>query len=216
MIRFAPAGGLRRLLVLGAHSDDGEIGCGGTVLRLVQDNPALAVRWIVFGGADPVRAREATESARALLKGAKDPEIAVHGFRDSFFPYTGGEIKETFEKLKKDFQPDLILTHYHDDAHQDHRVVSSLTWNTFRDHCILEYEVPKYDGDLWRPNFYVPLSEEISRKKVRHVMESFPSQAKRAAWFTEDTFWAPLRLRGVESNSPSKFSEGFWARKIVL
>ena len=207
---------LAYVLCLGAHSDDIEIGCGGTILRLAQANPDLRVRWVVFCGADEKRAAEARESAERYLEGVRHKEVIVGTFRDAFMPYLGADVKDFFEStVKPDFKPDVIFTHFRDDRHQDHRLLSDLAWNTWRDHLILEYEVLKYDGDLGRPNLYAPLSEAVCKRKIELLMKGFPTQAARQ-WFSEDTFWAMLRIRGVESNSPTKFAEAFHARKMVL
>ena len=212
-INLAPNAPLR-LLCLGAHSDDIEIGCGGTILRLVAEYPQVDVHWIVFGSQGH-RLEEAYASANAFLASVENKNIVVKDFRDGFFPYRGEEIKEYFEQLKQQVSPDLIFTHYRHDLHQDHRLINELTWNTFRDHLILEYEVPKYDGDLGSPNFFVRLDESTGQRKVKYLMDHFGSQQHRD-WFTEDTFLALLRLRGVESKSPSKYAEAFYCRKIVF
>ena len=201
------------VLCLGAHSDDIEIGCGGTVLKLVAANPGLTVHWVVLS-ADDHRADEARASAERFLGGAMNQEVEVASFRERYFPHLP-ELKEFFDALGGRSQPDLVLTHHGGDAHQDHRAVAELTWNTFRDHLILEYEIPKYDGDLGRPNVFVQLDEDLARRKVRAVLEGFPSQAGHF-WFTEETFLALLRLRGVEARSPGGYAEGFHARKLVL
>jgi LmbE family N-acetylglucosaminyl deacetylase len=202
-----------RVLALGAHSDDIEIGCAGTILRLIADRAVESVCWVVLSGKD-ARAEEARVSAEALLAGAPDHQILQPGFRDGFFPYDGAEIKGFFEDLKS-FEPDLILTHQRDDLHQDHRLTCQLSLNTFRDHLILEYEVPKYDGDMGRPNVFVPINDEIRRRKVEHLLTYFDTQLSRR-WFTEDLFSGLLRLRGMECNSPSNFAEAFYSRKTVL
>jgi LmbE family N-acetylglucosaminyl deacetylase len=202
-----------RLLVVGAHSDDVEIGCGGTVLRLVEDGLVASVGWVVLSAAGE-RAGEARASAAAFCAKAPEHEVVVGEFRDGFLPYQGWEVKEFFEGLKR-FDPDLVLTHRRDDAHQDHRLVGELTWNTFRDHLVLEYEIPKYDGDLGQPNVFVALDRARCERKIDLLMEHFRSQRDRR-WFTEDTFWSILRLRGLESNSPSTYAEAFHARKLVL
>lgn len=202
------------LLCLGAHSDDIEIGCGGTVLRLIEDYPDLEVTWVVFG-AQGARAGEARQSAEALLNQARVKRIEIKDFRDGYFPYVGGGIKDTFEQLKKEISPDLIFTHHRQDLHQDHRLLSELTWNTFRDHLILEYEIPKYDGDFGSPNCFVPLKEEICAQKVGYILENFKTQEGRH-WFTADTFWSVLRLRGIECGSASKYAEAFYCRKITI
>jgi LmbE family N-acetylglucosaminyl deacetylase len=209
---FTKGPGLR-LLCLGAHSDDIEIGCGGTVLRLLEENPAAEVCWAVLG-ASGARTAEAQKSAQLFLANARQKEVITREFRDGYFPYLGAEIKDFFEELKRKFSPDLILTHCREDLHQDHRVVAELTWNTFRNHLILEYEIVKYDGDLGRPNFFVSLSGALAARKIRNILDCFQSQ-KNKAWFTEDTFLSILRLRGVESNAPEKYAEGFYCRKLA-
>ena len=203
-----------RVLALGAHADDIEIGCGGTVLRLLAEHPDLEVDWVVLSG-DGERAAEATESAAAFLQGAAAARIAVERFRDGFLPYTGAQVKEYFEGLKSRVSPDLVLTHRLEDRHQDHRLVAELTWNTFRDHLILEYEIPKYEGDLGQPNLFVPLERAHCERKVELLRKHFPSQAGRD-WFADQTFWSLLRLRGLESRAPSTFAEAFHARKLLL
>jgi len=202
-----------RILCLGAHSDDIEIGCGGTVLRLLEENPAAEVYWVVLGAAGS-RKTEAMESAKLFLAGVKKREVIIRGFRDGYFPQMWAEIKDFFEKLKQECQPDLIFTHFRKDLHQDHKLVSDLTWNTFRNHLILEYEIIKYDGDLGAPNFFIHLTESIVRKKIQTIVDSFKSQ-KDKSWFTEDAFSSILRLRGIESNSPGKYAEAFYGRKLV-
>jgi LmbE family N-acetylglucosaminyl deacetylase len=201
------------VLCLGAHSDDIEIGCGGTILKLVAADPDLKVHWVVLS-AQGDRADEARTSAERFLSGTPNQEVEVASFRERYFPYLP-DLKEFFDTLGGRVQPDLVLTHYGGDAHQDHRVVAELTWNTYRDHLILEYEIPKYDGDLARPNVFVGLDEDLARRKVRAALEGFPSQAGHF-WFTEETFLGLLRLRGVEARSASGFAEGFHARKLVL
>ena len=202
-----------RILCLGAHSDDLEIGCGGTILRLLNQHKNTNVRWVVFSS-DRARAKEARHSAELFLKRAAKKEITIKSFRDGFLPYTGTQVKEFFEGLKP-FAPDLILTHYRHDLHQDHRLLCELTWNTFRDHTILEYEIPKYDGDMGTPNFFVPLEEEICSQKTDYLLESFQSQRDKH-WFTAETFRSMLRLRGLECRSQTGYAEAFYARKIVL
>jgi LmbE family N-acetylglucosaminyl deacetylase len=199
--------------VIGAHSDDIEIGCGGTVMRLIRDVPDLSVTWAVMT-ANGDRVAEAQRSAEAMLTTVKDHEILLGSFRDGFLPYEGPPVKEYFEGLKR-VQPDLILTHYARDAHQDHRLVSELTWNTFRDHLILEFEIPKYDGDLGQPNAFVRLDTELARAKVEHLLTYFPSQHGRR-WFTEELFRSMMRIRGMESNAPDGYAEGFYCRKAVI
>jgi LmbE family N-acetylglucosaminyl deacetylase len=204
----------RHLLALGAHADDIEIGCGGTILRLAAEGRLAAVTWVVGSGTDD-RAAEARKSAEVFLAGVEQTRIEIAGFRDGFFPWQGDQVKELFEQLKREVAPDLILTHRRADAHQDHRTMAELTWNTWRDHLVLEYEIPKYEGDLGNPNLLVPLDRETAERKVELLLSCFPSQSGRA-WFTPDTFWALLRLRGMECNAPSGFAEGFHLRKAVI
>src|SRR6266513_355888 len=203
-----------RILCLGAHSDDIEIGCGGTVLRILEENPDAEVLWVVIG-ASGQRADEATASAKSFLARARQKEVIVKEFRDGFFPYIGAEIKGFFEELKRRCAPDLILTHCRNDLHQDHRLVADLTWNTFRNHLILEYEILKYDGDLGRLNLYVTLDEPVAERKVDGLLAAFPSQRDKP-WCTRDTFLSLMRIRGVESNSPTRLAEGFYCRKGVI
>jgi LmbE family N-acetylglucosaminyl deacetylase len=207
-------GSALRILCLGAHSDDIEIGCGGTILKLIKEHSRVDVYWVVFS-AESVRAQEARKSARKFLTNVRQKEIVIKKFKDGFFPYIGGEIKEFFEELKYKFTPDIIFTHCRHDLHQDHRLINELTWNTFRDHFILEYEIIKYDGDIGNPNFFVHLDEETCRRKIKYILESFKSQDQRG-WFTKDVFFSVLRLRGLESNSSHKFAEGFFSRKAIL
>jgi LmbE family N-acetylglucosaminyl deacetylase len=202
-----------RILCLGSHSDDLEIGCGGTLLKLIAGRRDVIAHWIVFSATDQ-RADEARKSAARFLAGA-EPDIEIKTFRDGFFPYLGPAVKEFFEALKLRFSPDLIFTHFRDDRHQDHRLISDLTWNTFRDHLILEYEIPKYDGDLGSPNFFVHLDQATCRRKVGHIIESFQTQRNRH-WFTEDTFLSLMRLRGVECGAGDGYAEGFFCRKAVV
>lgn len=203
-----------KILALGAHCDDIEIGCGGAILQLLSDYDVEEIHWIVFSS-NPVREKEATSSAEHFLANVKAKKIVIKNFRNGYFPFVGAEIKDYFEEIKSDFNPNLILTHYRDDRHQDHRCISDLTWNTFRDHLIFEYEIPKYDGDIGNPNFYIPLSEHIKKQKTDNLLKYFPSQSDKQ-WFTENTFESIMRVRGVESNAPSGFAEAFYARKVVL
>lgn len=203
-----------RVLCIGAHSDDIEIGCGGTILKLIESHNNIVFYWVVFSAAQQ-RTREAFESANNFLRHAKDKNIVIKNFRDSFFPYIGIEIKEYFEQLRQEFPPDLVFTHYRNDLHQDHRLISELTWNTFRNHMILEYEIPKYDGDLGSPNFFVHLNESLCNRKIQYIINNFKTQ-NESHWFAEETLLSILRLRGIESNAPSKYAEAFYCRKIVL
>jgi LmbE family N-acetylglucosaminyl deacetylase len=202
------------ILCLGAHCDDIEIGCGGTVLRLVEQFPAARFHWVVLSST-AVRSREAHSAAEHFLAGAGKQDIRIERFRESYFPWVGAEIKDYLEELKSDVDPDVILTHHRHDRHQDHRLVAELTWNTWRDHLILEYEIPKYDGDLGSPNVFVALDEATARRKVDGIVDHFPSQSHRA-WFDADTFRALLRLRGMEANAPSRFAEAFYGSKVVV
>lgn len=204
----------KNILCLGAHCDDIEIGCGGTILKYVREMEDLSVHWVVFSS-DDCREKEALRSANDFLKGVRRKHVEIHRFRNSYFPHQGAEIKEYFEKLKHEISPDMIFTHYRNDLHQDHRVINELTWNTFRDHLILEYEILKYDGDLGSPNAFVQLDETICKAKIKNILDIFRSQSDKA-WFTEDVFLSLLRIRGVESNAPDKYAEGFYCRKLII
>ena len=206
--------GARSVLCLGAHCDDIEVGCAGTLLKLLREGEVASVTWVVLT-ATPERAAEARASARTLLRGVPRTHVVVAEFRDGFLPYDGGAVKEFFEALKPTVAPDLIFTPSREDRHQDHRLVAELTWNTFRDHCILEYEIPKWDGDFGSPNVFVPLARALAGRKVRHLLRAFPSQRGRH-WYTEDVFRAVLRLRGMEANAPSGLAEAFYGRKLAL
>lgn len=201
------------VLCLGAHSDDIEIGCGGTILELAQSRPDLRFHWVVFS-AEGVRADEAVRSA-ALFTANGQCTLQLFSFRDGFLPAERAPVKEQFENLKALIDPDLILTHLQDDAHQDHRLLAELTWNTFRDHLILEYEVPKYDGDLGRPSVYVPLASETMERKCSLLLEVFVSQGTKR-WFSRELFQGLMRIRGMECNAPSGYAEAFHARKLVI
>lgn len=204
---------VRRILCLGAHSDDIEIGCGGSVLALAAAHPQIEVCWVVFS-ADERRRAEAQASASSFLAGVTVKTVVVHEFRDGYFPFEGAAIKDEFEKLKP-FTPDLVFTHCRHDLHQDHALLCQLTYNTFRDHLVLEYEIPKWDGDLRTPNVYVPLSAAVASRKIELLMQHFATQRSRD-WFTADTFQAVLRLRGLESRAAEGVAEGFYARKLLL
>ncbi len=204
---------LRTILCLGAHADDIEIGCGATLLRLLAEQSGLRVHWVVFG-ASGERVNEARRSAEEFLSGAGEREIIVHTFRDSYFPAQWTEIKDAFQELSRNVKPDVVFTHRRDDRHQDHHLLAELTWNAFRNHPVLEYEIPKYEGDLGHPSLYVPVSEAACQKKIEILHRCFPTQATKP-WFTPDTFWALLRLRGLECHSPTKFAEAYTARKLV-
>lgn len=201
-----------KILCIGAHPDDIEIGCGGTILKLTELHDTQ-VTWIVFS-ANPKRKKEAIESANMFLEKSGTKTIIVNNFDETYFPYDGRAIKQYFFQLYS-LNPDLIFTHHRRDSHQDHKLICELTWNTFRDHLIFEYEIPKYDGDLGNPNVYSILHKEIGEKKIRTIVKVFRSQEDRN-WFDEETFWALLRLRGVESNSITKYAEAFYVRKILI
>jgi LmbE family N-acetylglucosaminyl deacetylase len=201
------------VLALGAHSDDIEIGCGGLILHLLKQR-RVELDWVVFSAA-AARAREARRSAGLFLRGAARHRVAIHNFRDGFFPYDGAAIKKVFEQLKDAVRPDLILTHYRDDRHQDHRLLSELTWNTFRNHLILEYEIPKFDGDLGAPNCFVPLKRSACTRKVKYLKTVFGTQRDKH-WFSEETFMALMRLRGMECRAADGYAEAFYARKLVV
>jgi len=200
----------RRVLCLGAHADDIEIGCGGTVLQLC--NRGVEFRWVVFS-ATPVRAREAARSAARFLKGARQSSLTVGNFTDSYFPAELRQVKTFLHEVREQFEPDLIFTHARQDAHQDHRVINELTWNAFRNHLILEYEIPKYDGDLGAPNVFIPLTPAQKERKIRFLLNSFPSQRAKG-WFDAETFGGLMRLRGVESQT--RYAEAFYVRKLVI
>jgi LmbE family N-acetylglucosaminyl deacetylase len=212
LARFDPP--LAQVLCLGAHADDIEIGCAGAILLLAQSATPPAFTWVVFSS-DAVREEEALRSAQSLLRGTPAPRIRIEQFRDGFLPYDGARVKDVFEALKATTSPDLVLTHHRNDLHQDHRLIAELTWNTFRDHWILEYEVPKYDGDLGAPNVFVPLSEPLCARKIEAILRGFPSQNGKR-WFTEDVFRGLSRLRGVECNASSGYAEAFFCRKLVI
>jgi LmbE family N-acetylglucosaminyl deacetylase len=207
-------GAVSRVLCLGAHSDDIEIGAGGTLLKLAEKTNDLEICWVVFS-APGVRADEARLSADDFLSGIARKQIKIGSFRESYFPSEWPSIKEWLEEIKVNFVPDIVFTHYRDDRHQDHRVLSDLAWNTFRNHLILEYEILKYDGDLGQPNVFVPVSEQLCTRKIELLMKHFQTQSTRH-WFTSDTFEAMHRIRGIECVSPTGRAEAFYCRKMVL
>lgn len=202
------------ILCLGAHGDDIEIGCGGTLLKLLHKYDNVSCRWVVFS-ASAERKRECTASAEAFLEGAPESRLDVMSFRDGFMPFEGAKVKDCFERLKTEISPDVVFTHYMNDRHQDHRLVADLTWNTFRNHLILEYEVPKYDGDFGQPNVFVPLEESDCQRKIEFLLRCYQTQQSKQ-WFSADTFRAVLRLRGIEAGAESGFAEGLYGRKLVL
>jgi len=217
MLRLVPEAPARRplrLLCIGAHSDDLEIGCGGTVMTWLASMRAVEVTWVVLSAEGP-RASEARRSARALLARAVAHKVVIAAFRDGYLPAQYADVKNFFEERKKEINPDVVLTHWLQDRHQDHRLAAELTWNTWRNHLVLEYEIPKYEGDLAPPNAYVPIPETLARRKVAHLKRHFSTQ-RRKDWFVADNFLGLMRLRGMESRSPSGFAEAFHARKLVL
>jgi LmbE family N-acetylglucosaminyl deacetylase len=203
---------IRSILCLGAHADDLEIGCGGTLLEILARRHGIDVHWVVFNTSG-CRAEEAAVSAERFLALASRQRVVLLDYRDTFFPAAYESIKEYFEQIKHDVAPDLVFTHRREDMHQDHRVIAELTWCAFRDHVILEYEIPKYEGDLGAPNIFVPIEEAACRRKIETIVECFSSQHSKQ-WFSADTYWALLRLRGVECNSPTRFAEAFHSRKL--
>jgi LmbE family N-acetylglucosaminyl deacetylase len=213
-LQLAGSGDHLSILCLGAHSDDIEIGAGATLLSLLARGVRLDVRWCVLSGAGD-RRKEAEASAADFLSGSANARVEVLEFRDGLFPQQGEAIKSWFETLKAGPTPDVILTHRRDDAHQDHRTVSRLTWNTFRDHCILEYEIPKWDGDMGRPNLYVPIAADILQRKIDLLIAHFGTQRSKH-WFDAEIFRGQARLRGMECRAPERYAEAFFAHKLVL
>jgi len=203
-----------QILCLGAHSDDIEIGCGGTILRLREEYPDASIHWVVFS-AIGIRECEARRGAELFGGSSLACAPVLKTFRDGFMPYVGGEVKDVFEELKKAVSPDLVFTHTRADAHQDHRLLCELTWNTFRNHLILEYEIPKFDGDFGQPGVFVPLEKEVAQQKIDGLMAAFGSQRSKQ-WFDEETFRGLMRLRGMECVSHSGYAEAFYLRKMVL
>jgi LmbE family N-acetylglucosaminyl deacetylase len=210
-MKSLPLQGIKNVLCLGAHSDDIEIGCGGAVLRLTREMPGLAVWWVVFT-ADGRRQAEAKKSARVFLREAGKSYIVIKQFRNGYFPFEGALLKDFFESLKARVNPDLVFTHFRNDRHQDHRLISDLTWNTFRNHLIFEYEIPKYDGDIASPNFFMPLTGPVAMEKADNLCRFFSTQNNKH-WFDQETFLALMRLRGMECCS--KYAEAFYVRKMV-
>jgi LmbE family N-acetylglucosaminyl deacetylase len=200
-------------LFLGAHCDDIEIGCGGTLLRLVKEYPNSRFVWVVLSS-DTMRAKEVRQSYARFLDAAADKRLHIEQFRNGYFPYVGASIKDYFEQLKSKENPDLIFTHYRHDLHQDHRLVSELTWNTFRDHCIFEYEVPKYDGDVGSPNVFFSITRETGERKADYIEKCYRSQHSHR-WFTRETFLALMRLRGIECNAEEGLAEAYYCRKLI-
>ena len=205
----------QHILCLGAHCDDIEIGCGGALLELLAQHNNIKITWVVFAS-NEARRKEAELGAQLFTQNAKKLDLRILDFRDGFLPYSGTEVKEAFEQVKREIDtPDLIFTHSRHDLHQDHRNVSELTWNTFRNHMILEYEIPKWDGDLGIPNTFIHLSDEIGKQKIAYLQQAYNSQ-KTKNWFTDDLFWSLMRIRGMECNAPSNIAEAFFTRKLIL
>jgi LmbE family N-acetylglucosaminyl deacetylase len=213
-LQLGAAGDQLSVLCIGAHSDDIEIGTGATLLSLIARGVRLNVRWCVLSGAGE-RGNECKASAAEFLSGAASVQLEIMPFQDGFFPEQGQAIKSWFEELKKRVSPDIIFTHRRDDAHQDHRQVCQLTWNTFRDHCILEYEIPKWDGDMGQPNLYVPVSASLMQRKIDLLISHFGSQRSKQ-WFDPETFFGLARLRGMECRAPERYAEAFFARKLAV
>ena len=201
------------ILCLGAHCDDIEIGCGGTILRILQTRRDVAVCWVVLSS-NKKRAGEATAAAELFLKRARARTVRIEAFTDGHFPYQGAEIKRYFESLRRAISPSIIFTHYRNDRHQDHRMVSDTTWQTFRDSMILEYEIPKYDGDFGVPNVFAHLDASTCERKIRYIVRSYKTQRAKP-WFTDETLRAIMRLRGIESRAP-RYAEAFYGRKLTL
>lgn len=204
----------KQFLFIGAHCDDIEIGCGGTILKLAKEYPQATIHWVVLSS-DERRAAEAHRSSELFLANVASKAVTIKAFRNGYFPYIGAEIKDYFERLKHEVKPDVIFTHYGQDQHQDHRVLSDLTWNTFRNHFILEFEIPKYDGGLSSPNFFFPLQQSEYQRKVEILLQCFESERSKP-WFTKDTFMGLMRLRGIECNAPSGYAEAYYCRKAII
>jgi LmbE family N-acetylglucosaminyl deacetylase len=202
------------VLCLGAHCDDIEIGCGGTLLTLFRERADVHIYWQIFTST-PSRKKEAVAGAERFCSGAKSLDISILDFKDGFLPYEGSAVKDAMEAVKSKFSPDVVLSHYRHDLHQDHRKISELTWNTFRNHLILEYEIPKWDGDLGNPNTYIDIAEDVAHKKIAILQEVYNTQREKN-WFTDDLFWSLMRIRGMESNAASSLAEGFYLRKATL
>jgi len=202
------------VLCLGAHCDDIEIGCGGTLLTLLGQHPNVNVYWKVFTST-PSRKEEAIAGAERFCAAANSLEINVLDFRDGYLPYEGSAVKDAVQETKGEFEPDLVFTHYRHDLHQDHRKLSELTWNAFRDHLILEYEIPKWDGDLGSPNSFVAIEPTIASMKISALQAIYNTQQSKS-WFTDDLFFSLMRLRGMEANSPTQLAEAFYLRKLLV
>ena len=201
------------ILCIGAHCDDIEIGCGATLMRLAEERP-ISINWVTLASTQE-RAAEGRKSARLFLRHVRRSDVRIALFRDGFLPAQWADVKEYFETLKLLPRPDIIFTHARADLHQDHRVANELTWNTFRDHLILEFEIPKFDGGLTQPNCYVPVSRRIVDRKFRQLNRAYVSQRDKA-WFDAETIRGLMRLRGLECNAADGYAEAFHARKVRL
>ncbi|MEQ1826358.1 MAG: PIG-L deacetylase family protein [Pirellula sp.] len=211
---FFDLSGVRALVCIGAHPDDIEIGCGGTILSLLETNPEIRIDWVVVGCNGP-RKQEAIEAFHGWCRNATNCSVHTFEFQDTLFPSQQVEIKRAIHAIAESSNPDIVFTHRLEDRHQDHRTLSELTWNAFRNHLILEYEIPKYEGDLGNPNVFIPLADKVAHKKIDLLTRFFPSQHGKP-WFDAETFRALMHIRGVESKSASGYSEAFHARKIWL
>jgi len=202
------------VLCIGAHCDDIEIGCGGSILSMLNQNPNINLHWHIFTSS-PDRKQEALAGARLFGAKAKSLSVNILDFPDGYLPYEGREVKQAMEAIKQSCSPDLIFTHYRHDLHQDHRKIAELTWNTFRNHLIMEYEIPKWDGDMGQPNTFIEIDKIIAEEKIRFLQEAYNSQQKKR-WFTDDLFYSMMRIRGMECNSGSQLAEAFYMNKTVL
>ncbi len=214
LVANLPARRTARILCVGAHCDDIEIGCSGALQVLLKRRPNAVVDWVVLSGT-PERRKEARDSMMRLIRPRQRGVLQFGDFPDGQFPAHYGPIKELFESLKQLPAPQLVFCHERSDRHQDHRFVNEMVWNTFRDHLVLEYEVPKWDGGLGEPNLYVPVSAQQLRAKVKHLLAAYASQRRRD-WFTSETFVALARLRGIECRAPGGYAEAFYLRKARL
>ncbi|HEU5297042.1 MAG TPA: PIG-L deacetylase family protein [Burkholderiaceae bacterium] len=213
-LRLVPRHDNLRVLCLGAHSDDIEIGCAGTLLRWLREYERVDLTWCVLS-AGGERAAEATRSARALTRRASSCNVLLGEFEDGCLPADYRRVKDFLTELRSRGDVDVVLTHCLEDRHQDHRLVAELTWQIWRDHLVLEYEIPKYEGDLGHPNLLVSLPPALVKRKIDHLLRHFASQRSKS-WFSAQTFEALMRIRGVEARAASGWAEGFQMRKAVL
>lgn len=206
-----PTGGPLHVVALGAHPDDIEIGCGGSLLRLAESVPDLTAEFVVASG-EPSRVEEARHAAELFLPGC-DVGVRAGDLPDGQFPAYWGDAKRLLEETARGRRADIVLAPCRGDAHQDHRTLAEIVPTVWRDHLVLSYEIPKWDGDLGRPSLYVPLSQELMREKVRRLHKAFPSQASRE-WFDDEVFLGLARLRGMECRS--RYAEAFTTAKATL